>query len=121
MNKALLKEYLIVLPDNQNRICSGNYRCAYSLNSTESEYGFVEDFDCHDYGVGCWLMFSKSCCYNGQDILTSEKIENLIASVKLNLDGAPKVKPGMPDVRRLCTQIGTSIGMDFRVQEVHPK
>jgi hypothetical protein len=45
-----------VLPDNQNRICSGNYRCAYSLNSTESEYGFVEDFDCHDYGVGCWLV-----------------------------------------------------------------
>lgn len=56
MNKALLKEYLIVLPDNQNRICSGNYRCAYSLNSTEYEYGFVEDFDCQDYGVGCWLV-----------------------------------------------------------------
>lgn len=45
-----------VLLDNQNRICSGNYRCAYSLNSTVFEYGFVEDFDCHDYGVGCWLV-----------------------------------------------------------------
>lgn len=55
-------------------------------------------------------MFSKSCCYNGQDILTSEKIENLIVSVKLNLDGAPKVKPGMPGVcGLLCDERGCPI------------
>lgn len=55
-------------------------------------------------------MFSKSCCYNGQDILTSEKIENLIVSVKLNLDGAPKVKPGMPGVSGLlCDERGCPI------------
>ncbi|KAL3592293.1 hypothetical protein D5086_010933 [Populus alba] len=99
-----------VLLDNQNRICSGNYRCAYSLNSTESEYGFVKD--------GHVVASLATITARHVDIRKDRKPNR---SVKLNLDGAPKVKPGMPDVRRLCTQIGTSIGMDFRVQEVHPK